>query len=326
MPSYSVKSFNENTVSMKKITLPFILLLAPVSLFAQVQGNYLYNQKSAYRENAGRLNSTLDKDRFANSVSGYLYGSPQVDKSFDSVTVFSAKVLTNVQADEYVAIFSLIQNGTTLASCGNLMQERIDRFFNALKPLGVEEKDFYVDFISQVPTFEMEIQKKLFSQKSVEVPTGFELRKNIHVRFKKSGYLDKIMVSAAESEIYDLVRMDYVVAESEKIYEMLRNECIEILKKKQEAYKRLGVNYTAHYQTVAENITAIYPDECYRIYNTFGMTSYPGGKIKEVARNTTSFYDKPDYKGYDKVINPSITEPAVQFIYSLSMKYSLKKQ
>ena len=96
--------------------MPFLLLFAPVSLFAQVQGNYLYNQKSAYRENAGRLNSGLDKDRFGNSVQGFLYSPLQADRSFDSVTVFSAKVLTNVQADEYVAIFSLIQNGSTLAS------------------------------------------------------------------------------------------------------------------------------------------------------------------------------------------------------------------
>lgn len=309
---------------MKKLASLFFLLSASTSLFAQVQGNYLYNQKSAYRENVGRLNSSFDVDR-RQAVQGGFYVSPN-DKAFDSVTVFSANVLTNVQADEYVAIFSLIQNGATLAACGNLMQERIDRFFNAVKSLGIEEKDFYVDFISQVPTFEIEIQKKLFSQKSVEIPTGFEMRKNIHVRFKKSAYLDKIMIAAAESEVYDLVRMDYVVADAEKIYESLRNECIEIIKKKQEAYKRLGVTYASHYQTVSENVTSVYPDERYRIYNTFGMTSYPGGKVKEVTRNTTSFYDKPDYKGYDKVINPSITEPAVQFIYSLSMKYSLKKQ
>ena len=41
-------------------------------------------------------------------------------------------------------------------------------------------------------------------------------------------------------------------------------------------------------------------------------------------KSKTFYYDKMNYSGFDKVINPSYTRIPIQFVLDVQMKYSLK--
>ncbi|GIM56948.1 hypothetical protein CAPN006_13410 [Capnocytophaga canimorsus] len=88
------------------------------------------------------------------------------------------------------------------------MSRRIYQAINQIKNLkGVE---VYVDIISFVPIYEFEIEKKIFSKKNYnEVPKGFELKKNIHIKYTSYAQLDEFINILSKEEIYDLVKVDY---------------------------------------------------------------------------------------------------------------------
>jgi len=45
----------------------------------------------------------------------------------------------------------------------------------------------------------------LFSKTYTEVPKGFEMQKNLHIKFNDENLLDDIMTFAANNEIYDFI-------------------------------------------------------------------------------------------------------------------------
>ena len=58
---------------------------------------------------------------------------------------------------------------------------------------GVKDDDVFTDMLSFVPVYEIETTRKLFSKTYQEVPAGFEIQKNIHIRFRDARVLDKLV-------------------------------------------------------------------------------------------------------------------------------------
>ncbi len=82
---------------------------------------------------------------------------------------------------------------------------------------GHPDGDIYVDMVNFFPKYEYDVSKKLFSKKTyTEIPKGFELQKNIHIRYTAPALLDRIVTAAARQEIYDIVKVDYFVKDPQK--------------------------------------------------------------------------------------------------------------
>lgn len=248
----------------------------------------------------------------------------------DNEIVLDVHALMNVKASSFLAVFNLTQVGETAAKTDELINLRINNFLIALKELGINDKDIYIDMIYLVPTFEFEVQKKLFSKTTYnEVPTGFEMQKNIHLRFNDINKVDDIVTLAAKNEIYDMVKIDFFVNDTEKIYDSLRNESVENIKKKLSSLKEINLNLNDKYQIVNESSYAIYPETQYSDYDAFVNQSLEAVKketgVSTIRKPKTVAYDQISYNKYDIVINPEILEPVVQFVYILQVKYTLEK-
>jgi hypothetical protein len=180
-----------------------------------------------------------------------------------------------------------------------------------------------------VPEYEYEVEKKIFSKTYNEVPKGFRLQKNIHVSYTDSRMLDQMIAICAKHEIYDLVKVEYFNTNSKAYYDTLRMEAKKILKSKLADYKELGVNVETANKELAENTFVKYPGEQYASYYAFNSNSLDVLKKKSGinnAKKTQSFYYKPvSYKKYDLVIHPIITEPVIQYAYSLKIKLEIAK-
>ncbi|MBK9515021.1 MAG: SIMPL domain-containing protein [Flavobacteriales bacterium] len=128
-----------------------------------------------------------------------------------NMLVLEVNAMMNMKADSYLAIFHITQLGQSAEEADSLMNARIDGFTQRVKEHGVKEKDVFPDMLSFVPVYEIETTRKLFSKTYQEVPAGFEIQKNIHVRFTDARILDRLVTAAAKEEIYDLVKVDFFV-------------------------------------------------------------------------------------------------------------------
>jgi hypothetical protein len=60
--------------------------------------------------------------------------------------------------------------------------------------------------IALVPIFEKE--RKTSGKNYTQVPKGFEMQKNLHVRYKNAAQLDALFTVAAQCEIYYLIKVE----------------------------------------------------------------------------------------------------------------------
>jgi hypothetical protein len=318
----------------------YLLYFCSQNCFAQGAGNTLYAAPAAYessevykQDESGNYGA---KPKYNYTSNTYSTAIPEANAYIvnDTVIEIGTRSLMNVKADSYVAIFGASQIAENLDSCNKLLNERITSFTRRLVALGINKSDISIDFISQIPVFEYEIEKKLFSKKYNEIPKGFELKKNIHIGYKKNSLLDDILTEAAKNEIYDVIKVDNIIDNVEAIYDTLRNTSIKALNKKTEDMKKLGVRFfTAKFNVVAEDMRCFYPIDRYKSYTSFSNVSLGAGKkvsssvtVHQVPKTLSLYYDKVPYSSYEVVINPKLIEPCAQFTYNIKIRYTFKSE
>lgn len=239
------------------LTFQFFLLVNFTS-YSQHLGNYneadfkLSRQNIAMSGNANIYNPTVQQQ-----VNKILHPSNNV--------VIDVKALQNVKAVTYTAVFNLSQIGETAEETNRLINERIEGVRQKLKMEGILEKDIVIDVISFVPNYEIEVQKKLFSKTYTEVPSGFELQQNIHIQFKSTDQFEDILTACAESEIYNLVKVDYFIENIAEVYKNLQAQLLKLIDEKKAYYKLLGFNLEEFDVYVADDKYCYFPKDFYRI-------------------------------------------------------------
>ncbi|GAB4417431.1 MAG: hypothetical protein OHK0039_27770 [Bacteroidia bacterium] len=252
---------------------------------------------------------------------------PQASILADNKLQFEMSALINLPASAQMAIFNAIQLGETAAEANRLMNLRVQGMIDSLVARGIDRSDIYVDMISQVPLYEYAVEKKLFSKTYNEVPAGFELQKNVHVRYRQGELLNDIVRIAAENEIYDLVKVEYYVADQAAALDTLRQAAARHMHKLMAAMGGLGVRLDTMPHVAAEASQVVFPFERYRTFECHRSTSLEAIKkrsgVTQVRKPQSMYYEKLDYKNYDIVLHPELIEPAVQIGYTLQMRFTV---
>jgi len=302
-----------------------LLMLSTVSsLFAQNAGNYVYRSNSESYSDEYNGTSSLysgSGSSYANFTQDNLF----VNQPFDANINIQINGMANVKADAFVAVFSLSQSGTTTEEVNRLMNVRIGQVLDSLKLAG--HTDVFVDMISFVPVYEFESEKKIFSKKTYnEIPAGFELKKNLHIKFVNPGALDRIISICANAEIFDLVRVDYFCQELETIKKEITTKAKAAFLEKLKYYQEIaGVDISAIERQITDAFRVIYPIEMYKSYQSYCNSSInTGGKssynVNYKDKSTTLHYMPVMNREFDFVINPLIVEPVIQVLYELNVK------
>lgn len=294
-------------MTSKKIILIIALLTIFADIFAQASGNSVTNF------NNKKLKSGLS------DKSSTIYLS-------DSSFIIEANVLMNVIADSYIATFSVSQEANNVKDCNEKIDKRIKDFLSALNKFGISQNDVFVDFVTQTQIADY----RVIGNYSEQYISGFELKKNVIIHFKNISDLDKIVVIAAEFEIYDLTNVEYNVLDVNKIYLQLFNSAVEIINQKKELYsKATNSKLLPNSEIFGENFYAVFPIQLYNAYAPNISSSYydynDRAKRKELRQNKTYYYQKVSYSGYDKIINPVVVEPAVEYGLTLQIKFNIEK-
>ena len=229
-----------------------------------------------------------------------------------------------------MAIFSITQTGETATEVNKLINSRIDPVKTFCKSLD-SKIIFYTDMISFVPMYEYELEKKVFNKKTYnEVPKGFEIKKNIHIKYTNPEHLDGIISICAENEIYDLVRVDYFVSDMEKHRKAMKTKANVILNEKINYYEAiLNTDFTNLKKDVVDDFSTSYPVESYQSYEAYSSSSIKKDKrtkFNDETKSRTMYYMPKFDKNFDFVINPVIIEPVVQLVYQLNLKIKFEKE
>lgn len=288
----------------QKLILSILFAMISAQIFGQVMGNANYQYQV-------HLPANVINVPFPNS----------------DEFIFSIKGLSNVKADNHVAIFSLNQAAETAEEVNRLIDNRI----RPLQDFCAKNDSFsiYVDMISFMPIYELDLIKKVFNKKTYnEVPKGFEVKKNIHIRYKNPGDLNRIISLCSKNEIYDLVRVDYFADNIAAKKEQLMKEALSMIEKKlQHRAKILGKDPKNFTMQMSDGFTVVYPVEMYTQYKAVSCNKFSVDANSTVnkADKSTTYYYKPYFdKNFDFTVNPTIFEPVIQVVYEIKVKYTPK--
>lgn len=289
------------------------------------------DEQSQLRQQVMEFQNQLSSS-FNSPINENYYSSNRSYNSFagENILLLNINALSNQKAKEYVAIFNVTQIGATAEEADRLLNERVMAFVNAAKQIGLSKEAIYTDMVSFLPRYEIVAAKKTFSKKTfTEVPKGFILQKNLHIRYTQPEVLDLLISAAAKSEIYEIVKVDYTVENPNEIYQELRTRSFDYLNQVISSYKKVGINLDSAYKITTEDAFATYPSSRYNSYKsftTFSIESLKNSPITEAEKTTTSYYNAVPPDAYDIVINPTILEPAVQYTFSVKVKFTLKER
>jgi len=290
---------------MKKLFFSVLTLLFSSLIIGQASGNVNY-------QNQYYSNKTIN-----------------IDFSQNTDIVVSVKGLANVKADAYTAIFSTSQTGKTTKEVNELIDQRITQSLNEIRlKKGVET---FVDMISFVPVYEYEVEKKVFNRKTYnEVPAGFEVKKNIHIKYSDPNQLNEFISILSNNEIYDLVRVDYFSNTLETIKKEMMNKAKLLIQEKIKNYEvLLGDTFANAEKRIADDYIVNVPVEMYKSYEAYNSSSLnlkKAANINQVNKSATLYYQPIMGKEFDFIINPTVLEPVIQIQYEVKIAINREKK
>lgn len=286
-----------------------ILSLAALALSGMAQvggGSAAYGNQRQTRADLARANE-MAKRNF-----------PAGDGKF-----FEASVLMNVEADEYVAIFGVQSEGKSLEEAQRKIDSILKTFTGSLQQLKLAPTDYHIDFVSQNRIYGFDTSQENLIK---EVVMGFEVKKNIAIRYKDKTMLDRLTLAASKAEIFDLVKVDYVVKDIAPIRKQLMKEAARIIKEKVDEQEDLLGMKVGQLSIVAPGLLSIYhPVDMYDSYMAQESEEMIGYRqnvnIQRARKLRTFYYNALSAKDFDHVINPAMVEPSVQVTIYVRVKY-----
>jgi len=291
---------------MKKLFFTASTALFSTFIMGQASGNINYRDQESYNNTAIDINFPSNND-----------------------ILVSVKGLANVKADAYTAIFSITQNGKTTKEVNELMDQRIMQSLNEIKlKKGVET---FVDMISFVPVYEYETEKKVFNRKTYnEVPAGFELKKNIHIKFDDPNQLNEFIAILSNYEIYDLVKVDYFSNALETIKKEMMMKAKLLVQEKLKNYQELlGETFINTEKKITDDFIINVPVEMYKSYEAYNSSSLnlkKAANINQINKSVTLYYQPVFNKDFDFVMNSTVLEPVIQIQYEIKIAINREKK
>ena len=294
---------------MKKCALLVLSLFAVASASGQELGNRIYGNNGYYQQ---KRNLSANTGVLGNTNDGY---------------AIEARVLINLKPDAFVVVFGVNDEGPNAGNSNEKVNAKVAELIQKMKPWGIEPNDVFVDFITQNRVYDFSVS----GTQATESFTGFETKKTVAVRYRDRELFEKIVSAAADSKIFDVIKVDYVVSDFEAVRKSLFDEAAKVIKGKEQKYtSSLGVSLGVLGLSI-ERYDVSYPSEAYQRYQAYetgeaSVYNPQGASSRVVQRKSfTFFYDPFEGSSYDTVLAPMGLEPAVQFSVYLRMQYEFKR-
>ena len=299
-----------------RIAAAIILIVvgAGGGVHAQVGGNSVYGQ-------SGGRGTAQQREMMKRQLSW------EMMPPSDSSMFVDANILINVKADEFVATFGVAEEADTADACRVKMGATIAGFAAALRDAGVQPEATFVDFAAQTKIYGYRMEGNLAREQLV----GFELKKTMAIRYRDKNRIDRFVEIAGRSKIYDLIKVDDVVTDVEAVGDRLAEAAASVVQAKVARHERtLGIKLRAVAQVYADRSSAYYPTEMYDSYASGESENVTGGPersqttVQSLRKSRTFFFNPLNADGFDRVVDPVVLEPVVQFTLYLKLRYEIE--
>ena len=294
---------------MKKCFLLILSLFAVVTASGQESGNRIYTSNGYYQQ---KRHQQINTGTIGNSSEGYS---------------IEASVLTNLKPDAFVVVFGVNDEGANAGTSNEKVNAKIASLIQKVKPLGIDSNNIFVDFITQNRVYDFTVS----GTQAIEKFTGFETKKTVAIRYKSRELFERIVNAAADSNIFDLIKVEYIVSDFDSVRANLFDAAVKVLKSKEQKYaSALGVTLSVVGVSV-EKYDVSYPAEAYQRYQAFetgdaSVENEQGVSSRvEKRKSFTFFYEPFEASSFDSVLSPLGLEPVVQFSIYLRMQYQVKR-
>ncbi|MDR3690456.1 MAG: hypothetical protein P4L46_13845 [Fimbriimonas sp.] len=295
-------------VQLSFATFTTMAALVQVSL-AQMGGGSVYN---------GQQGNPADILRQQRALT-----DQEIPPTLNSVFL-DASVLMNIHADAYVALFGISEEGVTLADARAKVHEKLAKFKKDLMSFGESPKNVFVDFVAQNRIYGFHVDGTV----ATEQVTGFELKENVSIKCGSQSEVDSLIALAAKDGVFDLIKVDYVLTNLDAVRSKLVEVASQVIHQKKKDYQKLlGVAFRSSPQLYVDRFNAFFPTEMYASYQAAeGDNVNPGYELRNYvvhgARKMRTFYYNPlTGKGFDKVVNPIVTDPVVQCTLYIKLRF-----
>jgi uncharacterized protein YggE len=301
---------------MERVFFTLLIFIAGYGVcLAQVSGN------SSYAQTGGKARAEQNERNKRAMAQGE---APPTGTSM----FIEASVFMNLKADEYVAVFGVLQECGAVPECNQKMDATTNQFAGELKQLGIGSDDIYVDFAAQNKIYGFQVAGNVAKEKVV----GFELKKNVSVHYKNKSLLDKLVIAASKANIFDLIKVDYIVTDTPGAHARLMEEGARVIKQKAAEFEKLlGVRLLPPAQVYAARPGVYFPTEMYDSYTAYESEDISDNNerqkyaVQGARKSRTFFFNALDADGFDQVINPVVIEPVVQFTLYLKVRYEIEQ-
>ena len=294
---------------MKKCFLLILSLLAVVTASGQESGNRIYGNTGYYQQ---KRHLQINTGTLGNSGEGY---------------ALEASVLTNLKPDAFVVVFGVNAEGANAATSNEKVNAKIANLIQKVKPLGIDSNNIFIDFITQNRVYDFTVS----GTQATEKFTGFETKKTVAIRYKSRELFERIVSAATDSNIFDLIKVDYIVSDFDSVRANLFDAAVKVLKSKEQKYANaLGVTLGAVGLSI-EKYDVTYPAEAYQRYQAFetgdaSVENEQGVSSRvEKRKSFTFFYEPVAASSFDSVLALPGLEPVVQLSIYLRMQYQVKR-
>jgi uncharacterized protein YggE len=282
-------------------------MLAAATGFTQAHLAYIYGHDAYQREQEKKYR-------------------PDIQLLGDSALIISSAILMNVAPEKYTITFGLTQTAPDPARSLKLINERITRFTGNLKKNGFTEADMYVDFISQNRVYDF----SLINGEAIEKEKGFEIKKNITIIFGSETQAEFITQTAAEQQIFDVIKIEYLLSDYTVFYKQLFAEAVQQIKNRKEMYlAATGMELLPRSALHTDELTVIFPRTQYKKYTAFETGEVEGNYRnlvkKELRKSFTAYYEGISQHSFDKIFNNNKPGVFIQLALGVSLKYYIKK-
>lgn len=294
---------------MKKCVLLFVSLLTAVTAYGQESGNRIYGNAGYYQQ---KRHLQINTGNLGNSNEGYS---------------IEASVVTNLKPDAFVVVFGVNDEAPNAATSNEKVNNKIGNLIQKIKGLGIDANDVYIDFITQNRVYDYTVS----GTQASESFTGFETKKTVAVRYKSRDLFERIVSAAADSRIFDLIKVDYIVSDFDAVRASLFDAAVKVLKGKEQKYSNaLGVTLGGVGLSI-EKYDVTYPSETYQRYQAYetgaaDVSNEQGVSSRVEKRKSFTFYYEPSQaSSFDSVLAPLGLEPMVQYSIYLRMQYQVRR-
>jgi hypothetical protein len=271
---------------------------------------------------------SMGNSTYAESAAASPQKRQELSVNVSSETYIQAEILYNAKPTSYTAILCITKDAKTSQEVDKLVNDKLNTLKTGLSNIGLGMDKVYVDFVSLVPKYEIDATQKSNAKIVNELPTGFQLKKNIHITFTDAKMLDQIASLAAQSEIYDLAKVDVNIPNIDAILEEMRQKALRVTENKLKLYNQMGIKATA--VGVGDNFAVHYPTDQYESYSAFtqdagaiqNYSKFYKGKldVRVATKDRTIYYNRLPYNQFDYVFFPEYLEPPVQIHYKMSLR------